>query len=49
MLRGGIFAVAGQEERDDFLTGLDVQTSVKEEEEEEEEEGKVQTSLSGWS
>ena len=49
MLRGGIFAVAGQEERDDFLTGLDVQTSVREEEEEEEEEGKVQTSLSGWS
>ena len=48
MLRGGIFAVAGQEERDDFLTGLDVQTSVREEEEEE-EEGKVQTSLSGWS
>ena len=47
MLRGGIFAVAGQEERDDFLTGLDVQTSVREEE--EEEEGKVQTSLSGWS
>ena len=38
MLRGGIFAVAGQEERDDFLTGLDVQTSVREEEEEEEEE-----------
>ena len=49
MHRGGIFAVAGQEERDDFLTGLDVQTSVREEEEEEEEEGKVQTSLSGWS
>ena len=48
MLRGGIFAVAGQEERDDFLTGLDVQTSVREEEEEE-EEGNVQTSLSGWS
>ena len=46
MLRGGIFAVAGQEERDDFLTGLDVQTSVREE---EEEEGKVQTTLSGWS
>ena len=45
MLRGGIFAVAGQEERDDFLTGLDVQTSVRE----EEEEGNVQTSLSGWS
>ena len=48
MLLEGIFAVAGQEERDDFLTGLDVQTSVREEEEEE-EEGKVQTSLSGWS
>ena len=46
MLRGGIFAVAGQEERDDFLTGLDVQTSVREE---EGEEGNVQTSLSGWS
>ena len=31
--------MAGQEERDDFLTGLDVQTSVREEEEEEERRG----------